>query len=222
MAQRAATRAGLAASHAFVRWGPPVTKLMAPSEVGATLCIGGANRAKELIDSGLAGPVYCAGGTCTARCPCVGDTPCTGTRYVRADDVWDLAARPAVTAPHPAALVLRVAPAFAVDEPDTGRRFAGWSTAADPDEVLDGVRGYWRIADDSAEAVVHTSMPVVVTVKGFVVLAFLAAGFSRVERLGVAFEVGEADPSHHLLAPFAERRLITGPGGAVHWLPGAS
>lgn len=186
-------------------FGPPVTELWAPNEVAHALDLSGARHAVDLIGSGLVGPVYSAGHS---------------RLLVRAECVRALAARPAVAASHPSALVVRVGAAQIDSEDDSGREFYGWNqVVADSDLALalDGVRGFYQLSDVRARAVVAAPLPVVITVKGVVVTAFVAGGWER-HRLGLRFDVAENNPTYPLLAPFAGRRLASGRGGVIAWL----
>ncbi len=198
-----------AATERLGTYGPPVNELWAPNQVAHTLGLSGARHALDLIGSGLAGPVYSAGHS---------------RLLVRAKSVRALADRPAVVSGHPGALVVRVGAAQADAEVDSGREFYGWNQAvADTDLALalDGVRGFYQLSNERARTVVVAPIPVVVTVKGVVATAFVAANWER-HRLGVRFEAAETDPAHPLLAPFAGRRLASGRGGVITWLSGAT
>jgi hypothetical protein len=185
---------------------PPVEELWAPNEVAHALGLSGARHALDLIGSGLAGPVYSAG---------------RSRLLVPASSVRALADRPPVADSHPGALIVRVGAAAADTQTDSGREFYGWNqAAADTDlrRALDGVRGFYQLSDERARTIVAAPLPVVVTVKGIVVTAFAAGSWDR-HRLGVRFEAAQTDPAHPLLAPFAGRRLSTGRGGVIAWLP---
>lgn len=197
-----------AAAERLGSYGPPARELWAPNEVARALGLSGARHALDLIGSGLAGDVYSAGHS---------------RLLVSAEAVCALAARPPVAPGHPGALVVRVGAARADADADSGRDFYGWSQAAasaDPVRALDGVRGFYQLSDERADAVAAVPLPVVVTVKGVVAAAFIAGGWER-HRLGVRFEAAETDPAHPLLAPFAGRRLARGRGGVISWLPEA-
>jgi hypothetical protein len=189
-------------------YGPPVSELWAPNEVAHALGLSGARHALDLIGSGLVGSVYSTGHS---------------RLLVRAKSVRALADRPAVANRHPGALVVRVGAAQSDTAADSSRDYYGWSQAvadANLALALDGVRGFYQLSDARAHAVVAAPLPVVVTVKGVVATAFIAGNWER-HRLGVRFEVGETDPGHPLVAPFAGRRLASGRGGVIAWLPEA-
>jgi hypothetical protein len=118
---------------------------------------------------------------------------------------------------HPGALVVRAGAATADTETDSGREFYGWNQAvADTDlrGALDGVRGFYQISGERARTVVAAPLPVVVTVKGVIAMAFVAGSWER-HRLGVRFEAADTDPAHALLTPFAGRRLASRRGGVI-------
>lgn len=195
-----------AATERLGPYGPSVEELWAPNEVAHALGLSGARHALDLIGSGLAGPVYSAGHS---------------RLLVPAKSVWDLVGRPPVAGGHPGALIVRVGAATADTETDSGRKFYGWNQAvADTDlpQALQGVRGFYQLSDERAHAVVTVPLPVVVSVKGVVATAFVADSWER-HRLGVRFAAAETDPVHPLLAPFAGRRLVSGRGGVIAWLP---
>jgi hypothetical protein len=68
--------------------------------------------------------------------------------------------------------------------------------------------------DEAAQAVVDQQMPIVATVRGYVVDVFAANSFHRNEQWGVAFHPVDVDGS-----PFIGTVLRLGPGGSIVWLP---
>ncbi len=187
-------------------WGPPVQELWAPTEVASALNLSGAQHALDLIGSGLAGKVYSAGHS---------------RLLVHPDAVRALADRPTVARSHPGALIVRVRAPQADTDPKSERDFYGWNQALADNHLalaLEGVRGFYQLSDERARTVVATPLPIVATVKGIVATAFIAGAWER-HHFGVRFEVAETDPAHHLLAPFAGRRLASGRGGVIAWLP---
>lgn len=116
---------------------------------------------------------------------------------------------PPVSERHPAALVVRVRAAVALD--GVGRPYMGYATnygTAD-DEVTrrDAVRQWWPVRDPE-RVVGH---PLVVTLAGFVVAVYAVTGFDRApDHPRIAFRVAEAGPE--VTGPFVRRRLTLPPG----------
>jgi hypothetical protein len=152
--------------------------------------------AATLLEAGLLGTVYVA----------------EGARYVAAPAVEELAARPVLPPFHPPALVLRVGSAVEEDPAKTGRTWKGWGEDLPLDVRRTAVAWYWQMTDEAAQRVVDQEMPIVVTVRGFVVDVFAAADFHRAP-LGVAFHPRDIDGT-----PFAGTVLRLGPGGTIVWL----
>lgn len=180
------------------------TRLLTATEVAARL--GLATRlGEDVLTAGLAGEMF---SSTLARA------------LVCEDAVIKLAERQPVQPPHSAALVLRVTAAKPETRPEAGRMHRGWSE--DAHDRLDGVRGWYQMADEAAARVVDERMPVVVTLRGFVVTTFTAAAFTR-SRLGVRFQLdaAPAPAAEAAQAAFRSRRLTTPRGGPIVWLPGS-
>ncbi|MGY1751094.1 hypothetical protein [Modestobacter sp. SYSU DS0511] len=132
-----------------------------------------------------------------------------GGRYVRADALAEIAARPVLDRPPlPPGLVLRVGLA----EPDLPRRpWKGWRS--DLDDPRAGVLGFWQLADETCGLIVDQRLPIVVAFRTIVVDTFGAVGWRRTED-GVVF-----DPVEMSNSPYAGVRVRSGRGGATRFYP---
>ncbi|HVV75037.1 MAG TPA: hypothetical protein VHC43_03300 [Mycobacteriales bacterium] len=149
-------------------------------------------QAQKVAESGLLGPVYRT----------------DQSVLVERDRVAELAAWPYLTGPHPAALVVRVAPAKE-DEYDDTRRFMGWSAFLDQPVRWEGVRGWWPCRHP--EEVRY----LVVVLCGFVVETLKVTGWETGEKDKRKFSVVAAPRDGR---PFMKHRLWTPPGGTTFLL----
>lgn len=110
-------------------------------------------RARQLVDTGFLGAY---------------DMTASGRVSIATEKLDAVAEWPHVEAPHPNALVVRLANAKPVEPIDPAwpeRRWTGFSTALSADELRDSARGWWRVRDPESW---HGHL-LVATIVGFVV-----------------------------------------------------
>lgn len=185
---------------------PPTEEWYSASVTARVLGVSGSHHAAELIAAGLLGEIARSG----------------SSRQVRSSAVEEMATREPVVHVPRGALVLRTSLAQPETSPHAERPYAGWSEQL-PEPKIDAVRGFYLMPDQRAQHVVDEQIPIVVTLKTFVVAAFLSDGFTRLPSQpgfngGVRFDVGTDDGTHPLLEHLHKRRLQIPPGGPFSWL----
>ena len=113
----------------------------------------------------------------------------------------------------PRALVVKVKPAFAVEDED--RNYQGWHADLSPKDQADGIRGWWSVRDVE-EWVNHL---LVATIGGFVVgvwrITDFETQFGKLHRFAIT-AVGTEDPE---AVKFIGKRMAPVPGGVTLRLP---
>ena len=149
-------------------------------------------QAQRLAEVGLLGPLYRS----------------EGSVLVQVDHLDTLATRPFLECPHPAALVVRVAPARP-DEEDPERDYLGWHHDLTQQQRWDGTRGWWSVKNPDD---VTTLLVVVCT---FIVEVLTVTGHDTGLGDKRRFHVRPAPKAGR---PFAGRRVRTPPGGSTYLL----
>ena len=149
-------------------------------------------QAQRRAEAGLLGPVYRS----------------EGSVLVGADHLDALASRPFVAAPHPGALIVRVAPAR-LDADDSERDYLGWHSALTQQQRWDATRGWWAVKNPDD---VRTLLVVVCT---FIVEVLTVTGYDTGRSDKRRFYVRAAGKTGHA---FAGRRVRTPPGGSTYLL----
>ena len=149
-------------------------------------------QAQNLAEAGLLGPLYRS----------------DASVLVRVDDLDAVSHRPFVTGPHPAALVVRVAPARR-DEVDPERDYLGWHAELPQPQRWDAVRGWWAVKQPQDVQLV------VVVLCTFIVEVLKVTGYTTGAADKRRFDVTAAPYKGR---PFSGRRLRTPPGGSTYLL----
>jgi hypothetical protein len=149
-------------------------------------------QAQRLAEGGLLGPLYRT----------------EGSVLVQADHLDALAERPFVGGTHPAALVVRVAPAR-LDEEDPERDYLGWHAALDQQQRWEATRGWWSVKQPDDVKLL------VVVLCTFVVEILKVTGYDTGAGGKRRFHVHDAPDDGR---PFRHGRLRTPPGGSTFLL----
>ncbi|MBC7679287.1 MAG: hypothetical protein H7233_09890 [Pseudorhodobacter sp.] len=149
-------------------------------------------QAQRVAESGLLGPLYRT----------------EGSVLVQADRLDDLAQRRFVDGPHPAALVVRVAPARP-DEDDPERDYLGWHAALSEQQRHDATRGWWSDKQPDDVALL------LVVICTFVVEVLQVTGYDTGIGAKRRFHTRNAPAGGR---PFRDARLRTPPGGSTFLL----
>lgn len=159
-------------------------------------------RARRLSRSGLLGTTYRVGRQIVAE----------------REALDELASRPFVEAPHPGATVIRLDVARSLKKgEDTAwpkRKVVGFHTDLKGQELLDAIRGWWRIGPGLEGTLV------VYTLSDFVVGVYKIKDYDGQVGPVRRLELESPAPSDGYEA-FVERRLYTGQGGNTVNLPAA-
>ncbi len=172
---------------------PDPVLLASGYEIGRTLDVD-RRQALRLAESGLLGTTYRS----------------EGAVMVAQARLAPLAGRAFLTGSHPAALVVRVAPAR-VDEEDPERDYLGWHADLPPQVRCDATRGWWAVKHPEQVRLL------VVVLCTFVVEVFAVTGYDTGLQERRRFQV---TPPPRGGRPFVGSRLRTPPGGSTYLLGG--